>query len=144
MHIRSKHVQQWIRTGYAIVVTEDVTAQFGLHLEELPWLPSGSGLDWTRLKGLATDLSRIDAPHLTNWLAHMPLGGDPYWVFWYSSEEPGIACEKAFAASHLSEAFWTAPGKRYVFGAAMQDGKLVPSFGHFAEYDGTDALIAAL
>lgn len=144
MHIGKKHIQEWIRAGHAIVVAEDIAAQFGRHLDELPWLASGSGLDWTRLKGRMVDLSKLDVSHLGNWLTSVPVGEAPYIVFWYSSYEPGVACERSFAVSHLNEAFWMAPGKRYVFGAHMLEKELIPSYDRFAEYDGMNTLVAAM
>jgi hypothetical protein len=71
------------------------------------------------------------------------LGNDPLLIFWYVADQPCIACDPEFAITNIDQAFWKAPGKRYIFGARISGGHIEPVMPHFAEYDGADVLIAA-
>jgi len=64
-------------------------------------------------------------------------------IFLYFADQPCIACETKFAITNFDQAFWKAPGKRYVFGASVRDGLIEPIMSHFAEYDGGDTITAA-
>jgi hypothetical protein len=55
-----------------------------------------------------------------------------------------LACRSEFAATHLDEAFWKAPGRRYLFGASMVGDQIKPNFQHIAEYNGADRLTVVL
>lgn len=144
MYIASEHIQEWIRTGKALVVPVKISTQFGQYLNGLPWLANGGGLDWSRIRGSECALTTMDELQRTSWLISTPMGRDQCLAFWYSQNEACIACESVFALSNLDHAFWKAPGKRYLFGGSIIDGKFEPIFCHFAEYDGADTLIAAL
>lgn len=144
MYISSEHIQQWIKTGTAFVVSTEIAAELGEYLNQLPWLPGGSGLDWGQIPGIRADLSTLSECEQIDWLKSTPLGGDPLWVFWYVDNEPGIACDRIFAIQNLDQAFWKAPGKRYIVGAVMNGNDVIePVREHFAEYDGADTLIVA-
>jgi hypothetical protein len=143
MHIASEHIQEWIRTGKGLVVPVEIAIRFGQYLNGLPWLASGTGLDWSRIKGKKVMLCTLNEGQRASWLASIPIGGDPYLAFWYEPDEPCVACESAFAFSNFDQAFWKAPGRRYVFGGSIRDGTFEPNFIHFAEYDGADILVAA-
>ena len=143
MQIESGNIRNWVDSGYAKIVPEEVAFQFGNYLNGLPWLPSGTGIDWGHLPheivdvSVATEMQRID------WLASTLLRDDPYLVFWYGPNEPCIACLSRFAVVNIETAFWRAPGRRYLFGASMYNNSLNPHFSGFAEYDGGDILRAA-
>lgn len=143
MYIASEHIQQWVRTGKAKVVPLGIALQFGEYLNQFPWLPGGSGLDWSHMKGHRVTLSTLTKSQTSDSLRATPLSRDPFLVFWYVADQPCIACDTEFGISNIDQAFWKAPGKRYLFGASIRDGLVEPVMSHFAEYDGADTLIAA-
>jgi|APAra7269096870_1048528.scaffolds.fasta_scaffold08991_1 hypothetical protein len=143
MYIASEHIQQWVRTGEAKVVSDAVASQLGEYLDHLPWLPSGNGLDWGVMKGNQADLSTLTEEQQFDWLRTTPMGGDPFLVFLYVADQPCIVCDMKFAISNIDQAFWKAPGKRYVFGASLRNGVIEPVMPHFAEYDQTGILTVA-
>lgn len=143
MYIASEHIQRWLETGKANIVPATVASRLGEYLDRLPWLPSGSGLDWSQISGSRAVLSVLTASQLNDWLGSTLLGNDPLLVFLYHPEQPCIACDMEFAISNFGQAFWNAPGKRYMFGASVRDGLIEPIMPHFAEYDGGDMLNVA-
>lgn len=143
MYIASEHIEQWLRAGRAKVVPVAVATQLGAYLDQLPWLHGESGLDWSQLRGKQAVLSTLTELQQFDWLRSTLMGNDPFLVFWYVADQPCIACDAEFAISNIDQAFWKAPGKRYVFGARVRDGRIEPVMSHFAEYDGADTLTAA-
>ena len=141
MYIDNEPLQTWLKTGEAHLVPADVAADFGHHLRELPWSSSGSGLDWTQISNVSANLSALSKEELVSWLHSTAFRSDSVLVFWFGPNEPCIACEAPFAISRIDQAFWTAPGRRHIFGANFSTG-LRPEFTHVAEYDGADRLIA--
>jgi hypothetical protein len=143
MHISNEHIQEWIRSGRATVMPSDAGAGFGTFLNTLPWSAGGSRLDWAMIDGVEANLSVLTGAQLVAWLRSTSLGGDPYLVFWFAPDEACIACKSDFAITNIDQAFWKAPGIRYLFGASFDQGAFCPAFNHFAEYDGADSLVAA-
>lgn len=143
MHITTSHIQQWLHTGKAETLPAEVSAQLGPHLSRLPWLPGGTGLDWSQLAGNRLDLSTLTAEKQDGWLRNTVMGGHSHLVFFYSDDQPCIACEIEFGMANIDQAFWSAPGKRYVFGATLEAGRILPAASHFAEFDGADTLMAS-
>ena len=141
MRVASEHIQAWIRTGKGFVLPVEIAGRFGQYLDGLPWC--GTGLDWSRITGKKLVLGTLNEEQMAAWLASVPIGRDPYLVFMYAPDEPCLACESAFAFANIDQAFWKAPGKRYMFGRSIHDGIFEPNFAHFAEYDGADTFVAA-
>jgi hypothetical protein len=145
MHIeRSERIQDWIHSGLARIVPPHSVAGFYEFLKTLPWSSGGGQLDWTLIEGTKADLSALTPAQLLSWFRTTPLGRDPYLVLWFAPNEACIACEADFAVINLDQAFWKAPGTRYIFGASFHQGTLRPVYEHFAEYDGADSLMASL
>jgi hypothetical protein len=143
MYISSEHIEQWKRAGKAIFVSTEIAKKIGEHLDQLPWNPSGTGLDWEKIGGSRAALSELTEQQRINWLESTSLRNDAFLVFWFSPNQPCIACDFEFAISNIEQAYWKAPGKRYVFGASINHGNIEPVFDHFAEYDGADTIIAS-
>ncbi|MET3444714.1 hypothetical protein [Ralstonia sp. 1138] len=143
MYITSTHVQQWLHTGKAKTLPVEVAAQLGDHLNRLPWFPGGGGLDWNQLAGNRLDLSTLTEEKLDDWLRSTVMGGHSHLVFFYADNQPCIACDVEFGMANIDEAFWGAPGKRYVFGATLEAGRILPAASHFAEFDGAGTLVAS-
>lgn len=139
-YIEAKHIQRWIGDGSAVPVPVDVSKTLGEYLEELPWSQSGTGLDWEVLVGRRLDLSRLNSQRQL--LRSTFFEADPFVIFWYGCHEPGIACRAASAIDRIDEAFWGAPGKRYLFGGEVRGASITPVLAHFAEYDGASVIIA--
>lgn len=142
MYVLSKHIQQWLQAGTARTLPTEVAAQLGDHLNRLPWLPGGGGLDWSQLAGNRLDLSALTPENLDDWLRSTVMGGHSRLVFFYVDDQPCMACEIEFGIANIDQAFWHAPGKRYVFGADLDAGFVRPAAAHFAEYDGGASLVA--
>lgn len=143
MHIASEHIQQWIRTGKAVHISPDAVIGFADFLNTLPWSKSGNRLDWMLIGGIEANLAALSDAQLIEWFRSTPLGRHPYLVFWFAPNEDCIACESEFAIVNIDHAFWKAPGTRYLFGASFDNEVLRPTFSNFAEYDGSDSLVAA-
>lgn len=145
MYIEREHIQKWLNDRVVTLVPVDVSKDFDDYLLQLPWQESGSGLDWLRLNGRRAVLSQMTEFEQLTWFQSNPVGADPLVVLWYVGHEPCIAADPAFALANLDEAFWGAPGKRYMFGASLDKASNLvrPIFQHFAEYNGTDTLVAA-
>jgi hypothetical protein len=143
MYVAAEHIEQWLRAGKAKLITDAVASQLGAYLNQLPWLPAGGGLDWSQMKGSPITLSAFTEQQQHDWLRTTLMGNDPLLIFWYVPDQPCIACDVDFAISNIDQAFWKAPGKRYLFGARIHNGIIEPVMSHFAEYDGADTLTAA-
>lgn len=117
MYITSEHIQQWIRTGKAKVIPVAIAEQLGEYLDRLPWLPDGNGLDSNQLEGSRVALPTLTDSEQPNWINSSSMSEDPFLVFWYVRSQPCIACDMEFVISNIDQAFWKAPGNRYVFGA---------------------------
>ncbi|CAJ0705284.1 hypothetical protein LMG19089_03801 [Ralstonia edaphis] len=143
MYVLSKHIQQWLQAGTARTLPTEVAAQLGDHLNRLPWLPGGGGLDWSQLAGNRLDLSALTDEKLDHWLCSTVMGGHSHLIFFYADNQACIACEIEFGMANIDQAFWGAPGKRYVFGATLEAGRILPAASHFAEYDGAGTLVAS-
>ena len=144
MYIASEHIREWIRTETARVVPVATATQLGGYLNQLPWVVGGSGLDWGQIRGERFSLSTLTESAQLGRFRSTLLGSDPIMVFWYVADQPCIACDANFAMANIDQAFWKAPGLRYVFGASIRGGLVVPLMAHFAEYGGADDLTVAL
>lgn len=142
MYIASKHIQQWLKTGNAKVLPVEVASRLGDQLATLPWLSGGGGIDWNQLAGTRVNLSALTQARLDDWLCNTVMGGHSHLVFFYADDQPCITCDIKFGVANIDQAFWGAPGKRYLFGAQSEAGCLQPIASHFAEYDGADTLVA--
>lgn len=143
MYVLSKHIEQWLHAGTAEVLPVEVTAPLGAHLARLPWLPGGSGLDWTQLAGTPLDLGALTREKQDDWLRSTVMGGHSHIVFFYADNQPCLACGTEFGLANIDQAFWGAPGKRYIFGAQLEAGRILPAASPFAEYDGAGTLVAS-
>jgi len=144
MYIASDHIQKWITIGDALIVSVDISAQLDKWLMDLPWLPSRSGLDWGQMCSRQTSLASLTEPKQMKTFLSTSFDCDPYLIFLFAANEPCIACKSEFAIQNIDYAFWKAPGNRYMFGADIRNGEIVPNFSRFAEYDGSDTVTAAV
>ena len=144
MYIASGHIQQWIRTGDVVVASVAVASQLDSYLSKLPWLPSGSGLDRTVMRGKQADLTVLTDDELLDWFRTTPIGKDRFVIMLFAADQPCIICNANFAISNIDHLFWGAPGKRYVFGASVRGEIVEPAFDHFAEYDHAGSLTVAV
>lgn len=140
MYVASDHIRKWITSGDALIGSVDISAQLDKWLMDLPWLPSGSGLDWGQMCSRQTSLASLTEPKQMEKFLSTSFDCDPYLIFLFSANEPCIACKSEFAITNIDYAFWGAPGKRYIFGANKCNEEIIPNFNHFAEYDGSCTL----
>ncbi|WP_144409977.1 hypothetical protein [Cupriavidus basilensis] len=141
MYISDGHIQEWLSMGSAIEIPIKIGDRFGRFVEGLPWSANGNGLDWTRIDGLRKELPSSSGEFLCEWLSKTNICKDSHVVFWFSFGEPCIACETKFSISNVDQAFWKAPGRRYIFGLNIIGSEFFPEYSHFAEYDGANDLI---
>lgn len=144
MYVNNQHIKKWIAAGKAVLVSADTSAKFSSYLDTLPWNPLGTGLDWARLRGSTANLSKLSAPQLEAWFSKTAIGKSTHLVFFYSPSEPCLACALPFAIENIDSAFWSAPGRRYIFGANFANGMFEPALQCFVEYNGADILVANL
>lgn len=142
MQVEKEHIQKWIRSGQAMLVSADTSKELAEYLDALPWNSVGTRLAWDLLGGVEVNLARHTEELLSEWVRAAALGTDQYLIFLYGRKEPCIACELKFGIANIDYAFSGAPGVRYMFGATTNGKSICPVPGHFAEYDGADRLIA--
>ncbi|WP_345140102.1 hypothetical protein [Flavobacterium ginsengiterrae] len=72
------------------------------------------------------------------------IGRNSHIVFWYKSGQPSLMCKKEFALQNIDTAYWKTPGKRFMFGANIINGRVNLSFGDLLIYDGNDIINALI
>lgn len=142
-YILSEHIQNWIQGGICQSVSAEVATEFGDFLNAQPWAGSGNGVDWNKIGASELSLTLDDSQRI-DWLSSSCFRDCRFIVFWYSPLSACLACDSEFAVCNIEQAFWKAPGKRYIFGANVHDGLLRPEFEKFGEYDGADLLRASI
>jgi hypothetical protein len=140
MYIEQPHIKVWLERGYAKRISTDVATSFGDYLNSLPWGLSGTQLNWLALpphKTLKLDALLTSANR--DWDA-TKMGQNECVVFWFAPGQPCIACSSHFAMSRIDEAYWKAPGRRYMFAGSFSGEIFSPIFENFAEYDGSETV----
>lgn len=141
MQIDSKHAQEWITDGKAVLLSIDVSRGLVEYIERLPWNAVGTRLNWHVLDGVTIDLARVSLSKLPESVQSTSMRGDEYVVFLFERDEPCVACKSELGLTHIDYIYSGSPGVNYFFGAELRGGEIHPLLDHFAEYDGADCLV---
>lgn len=140
-YLDAPHIKELLVSHKLIVLPGDITQDLARSLNLLPWLVSGTRLDWERFSTSSSEYSfNTRSDDLRTWVKKVKAGKYPCLVALYSPSE-GIYGKIDDVLDNFDIIFWKAPGPRYLFGAKVEDGTVSPDVEAVLEYDGSDCLI---
>ncbi|MFF4805445.1 hypothetical protein ACFY1U_44870 [Streptomyces sp. NPDC001351] len=133
-YIDSEHLQNWIKSGQASVVSAEVCRDFHDVLLTFPWTPTR--IDWGAVEHVTMDLDEVDnaAVAATARARKAPL--HTHVLVLFTPDQPGLVCRTEDALENLDHLYWKAPGARYFCGADASKGRWEYHHHDFGEFDG--------
>lgn len=133
--------EQWVSSGRALALSDDVSAEFDAYLATSRW--HSSALDWRMIPHVSINVAENSVAEFSKWLISTRIGLHSHVAVWYSAEEGGIVIPREkLLPENLDELYWKAPGVRLLFGLDLKENVLVPSYADILEYGFGDLYFA--
>jgi hypothetical protein len=139
LFVETGHIQDWIETHQALVLSSEHSARFDAALGELPWLPSTP--DWRSIEHRRVHLDDAD---LWEQVTRTPVGTHEHAFFVWAADEPGLVAPLRRIIRDIDVLTWHAAGWRFFCGAHRDRGRWALETGDFGAYPGGDHLTLRL
>jgi len=126
------------RVGASILGVE-MSARFSKFLDSMPWAPSH--VDWRSIPCAKFEISDDWEESVLEFSREYPLGAHEYLMALYDESQPSILCPLGVGLRDIDLIYSGTPGSRYICGVDLIDGRPVPAYEDFAEFDGFANLI---
>ncbi|MFD1148484.1 hypothetical protein [Saccharothrix hoggarensis] len=144
MHVEAEHLADYLTEGALRIVPTEVCRAFSGYLDSLPWDASGARLDWAAVPHREIRLRGVSEEDVVTLLGDSRAARHGHLLVLYSPTEPGLLCDFSFGARNFDELYWKAPGVRFMCGAGIREGELVPISGDLIQVDGGAVLTALI
>lgn len=134
MYIAHDHIVLWCRDHEHRTLDLAVSRGFESYLNSLPW--AGSHVDWRRIPSDIFDIPGDVPDHFLMRLRKSLIGSHDYLILLYNGDEPSLLCRLVDGIADMDLLYSRAPGTRYFCGADVVDGKVIPAYQDFGEFDG--------
>ena len=134
MDVEASHVREWMLAHDASSLAVEESKSFERYLEALPWAPSH--VDWRELPSVEFELLDDWEEMILDFSQGCPLGRHEYVMVMYDGSQPSILCGTGAGLRDLDLLYSAAPGARYFCGVDLIDGRAIPRYEDFAEFDG--------
>lgn len=118
----------------SLQLEETYSAEFERHLNGHPWAPSR--LDWRYIGHVEFVMNDSWESDVIEFSERTPLGRHGHLMLMYSGAEPSLLGFREDALRDLDLIYSASPGARYFCGVDLVDGRPIPRYEDFAEFDG--------
>lgn len=132
--IERSHIRQWMSEHDCLQLDTPYSADFEQYLNSQPWAPSR--LDWRCIRHVEFVMTDFWESEIVEFSNRIPLGLHSYLMLMYSGAEPSLLGIKEDALRDLDLLYSASPGARYFCGVDIVDGRPIPRYEDFAEFDG--------
>ena len=140
MSPNAEHLEKWIENAQAELVDKEVSSRFTKYLNSLNWSVSGLKLDFNEFPHKKINLSQIEESTLVSEIKNSSIGQSEKLFFFYNDTKPCLACELEFGLKNIDQAYWKAPGPRYMFCGNIIEGEVQEDFERLLMIDGVETL----
>ena len=143
MEIFKSHLSEIVEHEEVQILDPTVLSDFNNFLCRQPWL--GTVIDWDSVRGcmeLVLPASGGWEVDLIKWVRTTALGKNTHIVPYFRANEGSILLPMNLGLSRIDLLYSRYPNAAYLFGATVEDGKKVFSFGHILYWNGGDVFRA--
>ena len=139
--LREKHRIELLRTGRAWPAPKGLFYSFQKYLDTLPW--GSSQVDSTRIESAKhVQREHLNPQELAQWLADTRVGRRPRAGAYWGIFDPVVLLDTRYALESLDWLSSHHPQGLFLFGIQEEQGKLMPHFEDWLQFDGGSHFIA--
>jgi hypothetical protein len=134
------HMKDGFSRGEMMFVPEDAVVEFFDWLALQDWNRVGTTLNWEKINHRRIRISASMPFQGVSTIGDSYIGGDSHAIATFGRGYGAVCTPLSFAFEMLKSIYWKAPGRHFLYGASLVEGRLKSNFQHLAEYDGADTI----